>query len=70
MTIERLVEPTFSEDEAQALLWAVRNLSLDALQDGPYHGPYDRAVGHGALSSATNRLERALGYVLRKRRRA
>lgn len=66
--IERLVEPAFSDDEAHALLWAVRQVPLEALRDGPWQGQYDKAVGYGALSSATNRLESSLNTAWYRRK--
>ncbi len=61
MAVDRPVTVTFSLAEADALLWAVRRVPLEDLRHSPYHGVYDRASGYGALSSATNRLEAALG---------
>lgn len=62
--IIRDVHVDLSAAEVNALLWAVRNLSLDSLRDGPYHGAYGTAAGHAELSSATNEIERALGESL------
>ena len=62
--IERNVINWLSVEEAQALLWAIRHIPLEDLRSSEYHGRYDRAVGHGALSSAANRVEAALGAAL------
>lgn len=64
-TPERPVAPTFSIEEAHALLWAVRNVDHEALSRSSYHGNYDQAAGYGALSSATNRLEEVTGEAMR-----
>lgn len=65
--IIRDVHVALSAVEANAMLWAVRNLSLESLRDGPYHGTYGTAAGHAELSSATNEIERALSAALAAR---
>jgi hypothetical protein len=64
--IRRDVLVELSQAEAGALLWAVRQVPLEKLQNGPYHGQYDQASGHGALSSAANRVESMLALAMRR----
>lgn len=45
--------------EIHALLWCVRNVDSDALRNGPYRPRRPGVVGHGDLSTATNKIERA-----------
>lgn len=49
-----------TSEEIQALLWVVRNVDYKALRAGPYR-PQEGVFSHGALSTATNKIERVLG---------
>lgn len=60
---EPLDEP-LTAGEIQALLWAVRNISSDALRQGPYRA-VPEVCGHGDLSTGTNKIEKWLGKMLR-----
>lgn len=60
-----LTDKNLTNAEIDALLWAVRNIPLPRLRTGPF-APREGVVGHGALSTATNKIEAELGARLRE----
>jgi hypothetical protein len=46
------------------LLWAVRNVDGIKLNRAQRTGRFGEGAGYGALSSATNKIERALGRLI------
>jgi predicted DNA-binding protein (UPF0251 family) len=62
--IEALEEDALTPREIDALLWAVRNVDYEALKQAQARRRFGDGTGYGALSSATNKIERALGRTL------
>lgn len=61
-------DPHLTDGELDAILWAIRNVDFVRLHEAQAVQRFGDGCGYGALSSAANEVERALGVRLEGRR--